>query len=48
MANVSAFRLGMGICVRCEEPGSGLRHQIKVSAARSRYGCTADSGVLFW
>ena len=40
-----AFRPGMAICVRSAEPG--LRHEIKISAARSRYGCITDIDVLF-
>ena len=46
VAKVTAFRLGMAICVRSAEPG--LRHEIKISAttSRSRYGCTADFGML--
>ena len=45
VAKGTAFPLGMAIYVCSAEPK--LRHEIKISAARSRYGCTAYIGVLF-
>ena len=44
VAKVTAFRLGMAICVRSAEPE--LRHAIKNLAPRSGHGCNADVGTL--
>ena len=43
---ITAFWLGLAICVRSAEPG--LRHELRKSPARSRYGCNAGDGVFYF
>ena len=46
MPKVTAFRLGLAVWLGYARPG--LRHDISHSAARSKYGCTAWDGDLFF